>query len=148
MKITSMGQRENNLVVNSEKGVKAGNEQVDFAKALGKVNQREYQEDLHKLIAEVDKFSKKLAHSCTLNDLKNYKRAVQNFLNRTIKVAYEAQDESSWDRMGRQKLYVLVKKVDEDLEELSRQVLGEQTDSLNILEKLDEIRGLLVDMYL
>ncbi|KJS18793.1 MAG: hypothetical protein VR72_21535 [Clostridiaceae bacterium BRH_c20a] len=147
MKITSVSQREN-LVVSSEKGIKVGNEQIDFAKALDEVNHREYKEDLHKLIAEVDKMSKKLAHSCTLNDLKNYKRAVQNFLKRTIKVAYEAQDESSWDRMGRQKLYVLVKKVDENLEELSRQVLSEQTDSLNILDKLDEIRGLLVDMYL
>jgi len=147
MKISLLGNRDS-LVFSSEKGIKTGTEQADFAKTLSNIGHREYLNDLEKLMAEVDESAKKLARSCTLNDLKNYKRAVRNFLERTIKNAYETKDEAGWDRMGRQKLYVLIKKVDENLEELSRRVLNEQNDSLNILEKLDEIRGLLVDMYL
>lgn len=147
MKITSLGNREG-FLVNNEKVVKGVKEQVEFGKTLREISQKGYQEDLEKLIREVDKMANKLACSRTLNDLKNYKRAVQNFLNETIKKAYIAQDEASWDPMGRQKLYVLVKKVDENLEEISRQVLSEQKDSLDILKKLDEIRGMLVDMYL
>ena len=147
MKISSFGNREN-IVVSNETTLKEGKGQVEFAKALNDVNRREYKEDLQKLIAEVDKMAEKLARSRTLNDLRNYKRAVQEFLNRTIRNAYETRNEASWDRMGRQKLYVLIKKVDQGLEEISRQVLNEQEDSLKILEKQDEIRGLLVDMYL
>ncbi|MGI6225968.1 MAG: YaaR family protein [Peptococcales bacterium] len=147
MKITSLGNRES-LVVNNDKGLKGVKEPVEFAKTLHNVGQKEYQEDLERLISEIDKRAEKLAQTRTLNELKNYKRAVRDFLNRTIRNAYLAQDETSWDRLGRQKVHVLVKKVDENLEELSRQVLSEQTESLNILEKLDEIRGMLVDMYL
>jgi uncharacterized protein YaaR (DUF327 family) len=147
MKISSLGNREN-IVVNNEMGIKEGKGQAEFAKTFNDVRQREYKEDLQKLIAEVDKMAEKLGRSRTLNDLRNYKRAVREFLNRTIKDAYEAQNEPSWDHMGRQKIYVLIKKVDEGLEEISRQVLSKQEDSLEILKKLDEIRGLLVDMYL
>jgi len=147
MKITSLGNREG-IIVNSDKSIKEGKERAEFAKALNDVSHKQYKEDLEKLIAQVDKMANKLGRSCTLNDLRNYKRAVQDFLNRTIKNAYETKDESGWDRMGRQKLYVLIKKVDESLEEVSRKVLEEHKSSLGILEKLDEIRGLLVDMYL
>lgn len=147
MKISSFGNREN-IILNNETAVKEGKGQVEFAKALTEVSQRAYKEDLEKLIAEVDKMAEKLARSRTLNDLRNYKRAVRDFLNNTIRNAFQVHDEAGWDRMGRQKLYVLIKKVDEGLEQLSRQVLDDQEDSLKVLEKLDEIRGLLVDMYL
>jgi len=90
----------------------------------------------------------KLAKSCTITDLRNYKRAVKNFLKETIGKAYEARNEAGWDRTGRQKIYVLVKKVDKNLEDLSQEIMQEHTDSLNVLKKIDEIRGLLVDMYM
>lgn len=147
MKISSLGKKENLFLAN-EKGLKNVNEQDNFAKTLSHVGRKDYHQDLQKLITEVDKMAEKLAKSCTLNGLKNYKRAVQNFLKRTLGMAYEAQDEASWDHLGRQKVYILVKKVDEKLEEISHEVLKDQGNSLNILDKLDEIRGLLIDMYL
>lgn len=147
MKISSMGNREN-FIINNDKIGKVGNEAKDFSKALNKVNQVEYKKDLQRLIEEVDKMAKKLAQTCTLNDLKKYKQAVKKFLKRTIGEAYQAHDETGWNGLGRQKQYILIRKIDENLEDLSHQVLQEQKDSLNILKKLDEIRGILVDMYL
>ncbi|MFZ5944520.1 MAG: YaaR family protein [Bacillota bacterium] len=148
MKISSLGNRENFPVNPADKIGKGEGETVEFGKTLGVAKQKEYHKDMQRLIDEVDKMAKRLGQSCTLSDLKNYKRAVQSFLKRTLGDAYEAQEQNSWDRMGRQKLFVLVKKVDESLEELSKQVLSQHKDSLDILGKLDEIRGLLVDMYL
>ncbi|MFZ7102172.1 MAG: YaaR family protein [Peptococcaceae bacterium] len=149
MKISSIGKNPDSFVVSgSEKLNKGETENTDFSKALSGAARKEYEKDLQLLMEEVDKRAKILAKSCTLKDLKNYKRAVKNFLKKTMGEAYEAQDQSSWDRFGRQKLYVLVKKVNENLEDLSRQLLNEQKDTLSILKKIDEIRGLLVDMYL
>lgn len=148
MKISLMGKNRDSLFVNSSERVQREEvEGLDFNRALSGAARKDFEEDLQKLIEEVDKRAQKLAKTCTLNDLKNYKRAVKNFLERTIKEAFTTEEQSSWGRLGRQKVYVLVKKVDDNLEELSRQVLGEQQDSLNILKKLDEIRGLLIDIY-
>jgi len=54
---------------------------------------------------------------------------------------------AGWDRRGRQKAYTLVKTVDEKLESLTEDVRQGQERQLDILEKLDSIRGMLVDLY-
>jgi len=151
MKISLMGSGSTGgekISANTDKTSKMDNGNIDFTKVLDKITHREYHEDLQRLIAEVDKMARKLTKSCTVSDLKKYKRAVKNFLKETIARAYQAHDEAGWDCSGRHKLYVLIKKVDQNLEDLSQQVLEKQAETLSILKKLDEIRGLLVDMYL
>ena len=60
---------------------------------------------------------------------------------------YDVESGTGWDRRGRQKAYTLVRKVDETLESLTEDVRSGQEKQLDILAKMDSIRGMLVDMY-
>ena len=50
------------------------------------------------------------------------------------------------DRRGRHRVYGLVKLVDKKLDDLAQELMKEEKSGLNILAKVDEIKGLLLDM--
>jgi uncharacterized protein YaaR (DUF327 family) len=60
---------------------------------------------------------------------------------------YMLQNRTGWDRRGRQKVYTLVQQIDATLAELTEMVKEGQENQLEILAKLDAIRGMLVDLY-
>ena len=61
--------------------------------------------------------------------------------------AYQAQDGLGWDSTGKHKLFVLIKKWMKNWRSFLA-LVQDQKDNLELLNRLDEIRGLLVDMYL
>ena len=140
------GKEVNNISFQDNKATSA--ESKEFNKALGSATLKSHREDLDLLMKEINKRAEKLAKSCTIQDLRDYKRSVREFLKETMGKAYQAQDGLGWDSTGKHKLFVLIKKVDEKLEELSFALVQDQKDNLELLNRLDEIRGLLVDMYL
>ena len=61
---------------------------------------------------------------------------------------YELHTHAGWDRLGRQKVYTSVRKIDKKLEEMAEKIRLGQADQLSIIASHDAIRGLLVDLYM
>ncbi len=70
------------------------------------------------------------------------------FVGEAVGQMYTLQSQAGWDRHGRQKIYTIVKKVDETLESLTEDVRQGQERRLDIMAKQDAIRGMLVDLYM
>ncbi len=118
-----------------------------FAEELGKVKEGLIHERLDTLLKDIDEQAKSLANGYNINDLVKYKTLVKNFLQEAVQKMYKIKEEVGWDRRGRHKVYSLVEVVDKELEELTHLVMSEQKDNISILKKLDEIKGMLVDIY-
>ena len=52
------------------------------------------------------------------------------------------------DRRGRHRLYATVKKINESLEELTKEILNNEKDHLKILGRIEDIRGMVLDIIL
>lgn len=102
--------------------------------------------DLDSALEAIDQLGKKLRDQPSAANLKDYKAAVRTFLQQVINAAYEVSERRFIDRFGRRRLFVVVAKIDERLEELTRLVLDKQDSTLDLAAKLDEIRGLLLDI--
>jgi len=102
--------------------------------------------DLDSALETIEELGKKLRAQPTLANLKTYKAAVRSFLQQAINGSYELSERRFIDRLGRRRLFVVVAKIDEQLEELTRMVLDKQDSTLELAAKLDEIRGLLLDI--
>jgi hypothetical protein len=61
---------------------------------------------------------------------------------------YELHSQAGWDRMGRQKVYTTVRRIDKKLEEMAEKIRLGQSDQLDIIASHDAIRGMLVDLYM
>ena len=99
------------------------------------------------LLSQVDEAAKKmLTHPCT-ETLRSYRAAVQNFLKEAISGSYRMKGESRWDRRGNRRIFCVVQKVNQALEELTTEVLQKTAKPIELMARVDEIRGLLVDLY-
>jgi uncharacterized protein YaaR (DUF327 family) len=127
-------------------GVQAADKK-DFSDVLEQQEPLLWQESLNKLLRQLDEVGSRLSRSFSLYDLRNYKDLLQHFLKETQGRVYVMRQQIGWSRFGKSKLYQRIERINLELDELTKITLNQQKDPLKMLNKLDEIRGLLVDLY-
>ena len=121
--------------------------ELDFQDVL-RQQQRPYRaENLEELLKRLDELGDRLAKSFSVYDLKAYKDTLRDFLRNTSGQAYGIKEETILSKKGKTKVYQIIEKIDGELEELSALVLSKHKDQVKILAKLDQIRGLMIDLY-
>ena len=95
---------------------------------------------------ESDKQGKKLSEHMDVRDMKKYRSLVKEFMNEVVNRSHKFSRENFLDRRGRHRVYGIVRLVDKNLDELAEELVKDEKDHINILNKVDEIRGLLIDI--
>ncbi|MGI6703881.1 MAG: YaaR family protein [Clostridia bacterium] len=125
--------------------VEAG--QGRFEESLSKERSNRMEERITAMLADIEEQGKRMAGSLSLKDLLAYKSKVKAFMEEAVEGMFKFAKNSTMDRRGRHRIYSLVKRINKQLEELTEEMVGGQRDRFKILEKADNIRGLLVDLY-
>ena len=111
-----------------------------------KIEDSELQEKLTRLMGEIDKQGKKISEHMDIRDMKKYRSLVKEFVNEVVTRSHQFSRENFLDRRGRHRVYGMVKLVDKNLDELAEELVADEKDNLAILGRVDEIRGLLLDI--
>lgn len=119
---------------------------TDFSGVLSQTQKIKRQE-LQSFLSRLEAQGKKLAHTLSIRDLKDFRDMVKSFLRSTFGQSRHMQEDSLWDYQGRPKVMARITKIDRSLEELGQQLLNQQAKPLEVLSKIDEIRGLIVDLF-
>ena len=67
-------------------------------------------------------------------------------MNEIVNRSHKFSRENFLDRRGRHRVYGMIKRVNAALDELAQELMQEEKDHLAILGRIDEIRGLLLDI--
>ena len=67
-------------------------------------------------------------------------------MNEIVNRSHKFSRENFLDRRGRHRVYGMIKRVNAALDELAQELMKDEKDHLVILDKIDEIRGLLLDI--
>lgn len=110
------------------------------------IEEQELQARLSVLMEEITMQGDKLAKKRDIRDMKRYRGLVKEFMNEIISRSHSFSRENFLDRKGRHRVYGIIRLVDENLDELARELMKEEQDHLAILSKIGEIRGLLLDI--
>ncbi|MDR1909023.1 MAG: DUF327 family protein [Spirochaetaceae bacterium] len=78
--------------------------------------------------------------------IKRYKQAVRGFLHYVVKNGYTVEEQSSRAGLLKRKKYTLVQVADRKLEGLAAAILAGQSGQLDILARIEEINGILVNL--
>lgn len=119
---------------------------ADFSQTFARTQKLQGQE-LEHFLSRVDEQGRKLAQSLTVRDLINFKDLIKSFLRSTFGQSRKMQEDNVWDYSGRPKVMARITKIDKALEDLGQQILDDHAKPLDILAKIDEIRGLIVDLF-
>lgn len=106
------------------------------------------EEELRKKALEIEKQGKRLGSHIDVAELKAYKRLVMEFLNEAVRGSTKFLKDSFLDRRGRHRVFATVKVVNEKLEKLTQDVLSSEKDNLAIIGRIEDIRGMILDLIL
>lgn len=117
-----------------------------FRTALELAYSTEHPVDLEEMLERIDSAGRDLVTRRGVEELKTYREAVRDFLKETVRSAFLMKEDHRWDQRGNPRDYRLVMKINHNLDELTRLVLQAQAPSMDVMAKLDEIRGMLIDL--
>ena len=80
--------------------------------------------------------------------LKVYKKLISEFFDETVNNSHKFTKQNFLDRRGRHRVYAVVKTVNKELDELTNDVLNSEKDNIKILKRLDDIRGMILDIIM
>lgn len=119
----------------------------DFKSTLmSSIEEAGLSERLSVMMQEITMQGEKLGKHMDVRDMKHYRRLIQEFMNEIVNRSHKFSRENFLDRRGRHRVYGMIKRVNVVLDELAGELIKEEKDTLAILSKVDEIRGLLLDI--
>ena len=111
------------------------------------VEEAELQARLQTLMEEITMQGEKLSKRRDVKDMKHYRGLVKEFMNEVVTRSHSFSRENFLDRRGRHRVYGIIRLVDENLDQLAQELMKDEKDNIAILNKIGEIRGLLLDIF-
>lgn len=139
MEIKGIGR--NQVVTSSNKRV---TEKKDFSQNFSFARQRKNQQELKKMMEDIKKKGSRLVLTKCYADVKAYKSMIREYLKSVMEHMYDVKkDVSFWQTQ----YFVTVETIDMKLEDLTRMLLEEEQENLNVAAMVDDITGLLIDVH-
>ena len=113
---------------------------------ISNIEEKDLQEKLGNMMQEITEQGEKIAKHMDIKDMRRYRQLVKGFLNEVVNRSHKFSRENFLDRRGRHRVYGIVKLVDKNLDELASELVKEEKNHLEIVGKIDDIRGLLLDI--
>ena len=127
------------------KSVDSGDESFKFT-LIRNIEEKDLQEKLNSMMEQITVQGDKISKHMDIKDMKKYRELVKGFLNEVVSRSHEFSRENFLDRRGRHRVYGIVRLVDKNLDDLAGELVKDEKDHLAIISKIDDIRGLLLDI--
>ncbi|KAB2336855.1 YaaR family protein [Cytobacillus depressus] len=120
---------------------------ITFQSVMNKNQNEQALELLQAKIKDIEEQGKKLSELRTVDSLRAYKKMVKDFLRYAVDNGLELQENFGFNQRGSTRIHRVVKEVDKKLIDLTNSVLEQESGSLDILNKVGEIKGMLINIY-
>lgn len=130
-------------------GNEAASKQVQprsFADVMVQQDADRTQEQLQQKLQDIHRQGDRLAKVMTVRELKLYRQMIKQFLEDTIRRSVVLKEVKGFDRRGRIKRYKLLDEIDATLVSMAEDLLDSEQGRIDLLNKIGEIRGLLINL--
>jgi len=135
-----------NIISTSNKKSEVQSKQ--FVEKFQNIKSEQVREHLEKLFTQITTQSEKINEKLHISEVIRYKSLVKEFLDVAVKSSHQFSKQNFLDRRGRHRVYSIVKNVDRELEAITKEFLNKEVDRLAIVNRLDDIRGMLLDILM
>ncbi|MCM3603667.1 YaaR family protein [Robertmurraya korlensis] len=125
----------------------ATNTSLKFNELVQKQDQKMQIGQLQNLLKDIESAGERLSRSRTFKDLSKYKTLVKRFVKEAVDFGMDLKQSHSWNQYGQGRSLKIVETIDEKLVELTEGVLEKEGNSIDLLGKIGEIKGLLINLY-
>lgn len=101
-------------------------------------------EEIEAYINEIKKRGHRLIVTQNYRDVLNYKNTIKEYLESVVEYTYNLNKNTSfWEA----NYFTTVETVNAELEKLTKEILSEERENIDIASTIDNLQGLLVDIY-
>lgn len=118
-----------------------------FGQMITKHEQRMQTDTMTRLLGDISTAGDRLARSRNLRDMAKFKMLIRKFLQEAVDFGMGLKQSHTWNRFGEGRKLKLVETIDEKLVELAEEILDQEKSSIDLLDKIGEIKGLLINLY-
>ena len=111
------------------------------------IEEAELAERLNTMMGEITEQGEKIKKRRDIRDMKHYRALIKDFMNEIVNRSHKFSRENFLDRRGRHRVYGMIRLVDEKLDEIASELIKDEQDIMLIMGNIDEIRGLLLDIF-
>lgn len=119
---------------------------ANFADMMVQQDAQRSQEQLQSKLHDIHRQGDRLAKNMTVRELMLYRQMVKSFLEDTIKRGVGLKEVRGFDRRGRVKRYKLLDEIDATLVSMAEELLDSEEGRIELLNKIGEIRGILINL--
>jgi uncharacterized protein YaaR (DUF327 family) len=130
-----------------ERGMKAVEPAV-FRRMVTDLSKEMQAERLCEMKKAIDEQGERLADRVDVKEYERYRSLIREFIEEIVSNGYAFCREDAYASRGRHRYIATVKVIDEKLDELGKEVIKEHADRIEILNRIDDIRGLLMDLMM
>lgn len=130
----------NKKIVKSKLSVRASSE-GGFLDVLEEIEEETYNQLLEKAIKTVVDRGNELIRSPTQENFKKYRESIKQFIQLVEKKLYKIEKNAGVD------LHVVANQIDEKLNEIAFTLLQAENGAIKLSAKIEEIYGLLINIY-
>ncbi len=121
---------------------------ITFTEILAQKDYDSQKRALDEALAEIDEKGKALVEERTVENLYAYKDMIRSFIEEVLDKGIQLQERRGFTRVGRTKILRTVSEIDKKLVDLTNIILRREKREINLLKRVGEIQGLLVDLSL
>lgn len=125
----------------------ASSSHLKFNEIIHKQGEKLQIEQLNKLLSEIDSAGERLSRSRTFKDLAKYKNLVKRFIQETVDFGMNLKQSHTWNQFGEGRKLNIVEQIDQQLIELTEDYIKKEKPSIDILGKIGEIKGLILNIF-
>ena len=112
----------------------------------GAITDADLQAKVDALLNDITAQGNRIAQHMDIRDMKKYRGLVKDFLNEVVYRSHKFSRENFLDRRGRHRVYGIIRLIDKNLDELASELVEDEKDHIAILDRIGEIKGLLLDI--
>jgi uncharacterized protein YaaR (DUF327 family) len=118
----------------------------NFGDLMQHQDEQRTHEELRRKLEDIRLQGERLSRSMTIRELVLYRQLVKGFLEDTVRRGIALKETKGWDRRGRGKRYKLLEEVDSLLVTMGEELLQNEEGRIDLLHKVGEIRGILINL--
>lgn len=133
---------------NPGQSVQSGSAQISFAQQLSQLSDAQFEAHYADLVNAIFKQGENIVKRADMREFVRYREMIRQLLNETVSNGFAFRKFRKFDARGRAKTFALIDKINAKLEELMNELLSKEADHIRLLRSIDDIRGLLVDLFM
>ena len=119
-----------------------------FLRELTTLSSENHEKYIASLIDEITLKGEQISKKADIAQIQKYRELITELIRENASNAFSFEKNTKFGARGRNKSYAMIRTVNSKLDELTAEVLKEQSDNINIVNLVDDIRGILVDLFL